>query len=53
MLYYLHLQSEVKMEAARSPKCWYPTTMLHGIRTQKTLTLTVYDDNDKNENNYH
>jgi hypothetical protein len=26
----------LKMEAARSSKCWYPITTVHGVRTQRT-----------------
>jgi hypothetical protein len=32
----LHLQHE-----DGSPKCWYPTTSLHGVITQKTATWAV------------
>jgi hypothetical protein len=36
--YCLHLQGEMKMEAAWSFETLYPTTTLHGVTTQKTST---------------
>jgi len=33
----------LKVEAAWTPKRWYPTTTLHGVTTQKTSTLHFLD----------